>query len=105
MLIWCSQASTSIELARTASRVALSLAPLLLLKNHKSRKRLQKDLPGMEEERPVILQRIRTRTILFHLMLLTPVLLFWATIVASLERTPLTGRYVFTVFGTLLGVI
>ena len=49
----------------------------------------------MEEKRPVILQKIRTRTILFHLMLLTPVLLFWATIVASLERTPLTGRCVF----------
>ena len=49
----------------------------------------------MEEKRPEILQKIRTRTILFHMMLLTPVLLFWATIVASLERTPLTGRCVF----------
>ena len=55
----------------------------------------------MEEQRPIILQRIRTRTILFHLLLLAPVLLFWATIVASLERTPLTGRYVFTVFRAL----
>ena len=94
VLIWRTQASTSIELARTAGRIALSLAPLLLFKNRKSRKWLQKDLPGMEEKRPAILQKIRTRTILFHLLILTPVLLFLATIVASLERTPVTGRYV-----------
>ena len=89
------QTSTSIEVARTAGRVALSLAPFLLMKNRRSRKRLQKNLPGMEEERPVILQKIRARTILFHLLIFTPILLVCATIVASLERTPLTGRYVF----------
>lgn len=86
------------ELARTASRVALSLAPILLIKNRKSRKWLQKDLPGIEEKRPVILKRIRTRTIIFHILVMTPILLFWATIIASLERTPLTGRYVFFFF-------
>lgn len=59
---------------------------------------LQKDLPGMEEKRPVILRRIRMRTILFHILVLTPVLLFWATIIASLERTPLTGRYASVVY-------
>ena len=48
----------------------------------------------MEEKRPVILKRIRARTILFHILIMTPILLFWATIIASLERTPLTGRYV-----------
>lgn len=92
------------ELARAASRVALSLAPFLLIKNRTSRKILQKNLPGMEEERPAILQRIRTRRILFQLLIMTPVVLFWATIIASLERTPLTGRYVFILFGTLTGI-
>jgi hypothetical protein len=58
----------------------------------------------MEEKRPVILQRIRMRTILFHVLIMTPILLFWATIVASLERTPLTGRYVSVVFDTLTGI-
>ena len=55
----------------------------------------------MEEKRPMILQRIRTRTILFHVLVLTPILLFWATIIASLERTPLTGRYVSIFVGAL----
>jgi len=92
------------ELAKTLSRVALSLAPLLFFNNRNSRRILQKNLPGTEEERPVILQRIRARTFLFHVLIMTPILLFWATIIASLERTPLTGRYVFTLFGMLTGV-
>ena len=98
MLIRDQQASGSMELARTASKVALSLAPVLLVKNRRSRKWLQKDLPGMEEKRPVILKNIRMRTILFHMLIMTPVVLFWATIIASLERTPLTGRYVVSCF-------
>lgn len=92
------KASGSLELARIAGRVALSLAPFLFLKNRKSMKWLQKDLPGMEEKRPLVLRGIRTRTILFHILILTPVLLFWATIIASLERTPLTGRYASVVY-------
>lgn len=48
----------------------------------------------MEEKRPVILKKIRARTILFHILIMTPIVLFWATIIASLERTPLTGRCV-----------
>ena len=90
------------ELAKAASRIALSLAPLLFFKNRKSRRMLQKNLP--EEKRPVILQRLRMRTILFHVLILTPILLFWATIIASLERTPLTGRYVPILFNALTGI-
>lgn len=44
------------------------------------------------------------RTILFHVLILTPILLFWATIIASLERTPLTGRYVPILFNALTGI-
>jgi hypothetical protein len=36
---------------------------------------------------------MRRRTILFHALMFTPVVLFWVSILASLERTPLTGRY------------
>ena len=98
ILTRCSKASGSMELARTASKVALSLAPLLFVKNRRSRRWLQKDLPGMEEKRPAVLKTIRMRTILFHALIFTPILLFLATIIASLERTPLTGRYVVICF-------
>lgn len=39
-----------------------------------------------------LLQSIRRRTILFHALIFTPCILFWAAVIASLERTPLTGR-------------
>ncbi|KAH9039698.1 hypothetical protein EDB84DRAFT_1587687 [Lactarius hengduanensis] len=40
-----------------------------------------------------LLHGIRRRTILFHALIFTPCILFWAAVVASLERTPLTGRW------------
>lgn len=40
-----------------------------------------------------LLQSIRRRTIIFHALVFTPCILFWAAVVASLERTPLTGRW------------
>lgn len=40
-----------------------------------------------------LLQNIRRRTIIFHALVFTPCILFWAAVVASLERTPLTGRW------------
>lgn len=50
----------------------------------------------------MLLKRIRNRTILFHILLSIPATLFWATIVASMERTPLTGRCVDRSVFTLL---
>ncbi|KDQ59228.1 hypothetical protein JAAARDRAFT_154529 [Jaapia argillacea MUCL 33604] len=41
----------------------------------------------------MVLRRLQRRNIVFHVLVFTPILLFWAAIVASLERTPLTGRW------------
>ncbi|KAF8896337.1 hypothetical protein BD779DRAFT_1495280 [Infundibulicybe gibba] len=91
------KASTAFEFARTAGRVVSTFIPLLLLKNHKTRRKLRdagfQEKPGAEEKKVILLKKLRNRTLLFHLMLLVPVFLFWATIVASLERAPLTGRW------------
>ena len=72
----------------------MTFIPLILLKNHKSRRKLQHAETTGEilGEKDLIVKRIRNRTILFHALLFTPFILFWATILASLERTPLTGR-------------
>jgi hypothetical protein len=96
-----------LEVIRTAGRVALTFIPVLLVKNHASR-RLLKRIEMVKKEsgdivlpRPVkefvskqgkLLQSIRRRTILFHALIFTPCILFWAVVIASLERTPLTGR-------------
>jgi hypothetical protein len=102
-----SQSSAVLELIRTAGRVALTFIPVILVRNHASRKILQKiemvkqesgdtTLPRSVKEfvskQGKLLQSIRRRTILFHALVFTPCLLFWAAIIASLERTPLTGR-------------
>lgn len=103
------KASTALELARTAARIAFTFIPVILVKNHRTRKILKhvedakkKDpnavfparFDKLVENKGDVLRRIRKRTILFHGLLFTPIFLFWAAIVASLERTPLTGRYV-----------
>lgn len=41
----------------------------------------------------VSVRSMRIRTIVFNIMLAIPALIFWLTIMASLERTPLTGRW------------
>ncbi|KAL1728521.1 hypothetical protein EV714DRAFT_252775 [Schizophyllum commune] len=91
------KASTTIEFARTAGRIILTFTPLILMKNLKARKKLQRaavaGIPTSEEKKQKILKKIRSRTMLFHAMLFSPIILLWATIVASLEQTPLTGRW------------
>ncbi|KAI0264419.1 hypothetical protein BC834DRAFT_826391 [Gloeopeniophorella convolvens] len=100
--------SAVLEIIRTAGRIALTLVPVILVKNHASR-RLLKKIEMVKSESPDstlprtmerfiakqgnIVQGIRRRTILFHALLFTPAFLFWAAVVASLERTPLTGRW------------
>jgi hypothetical protein len=96
-----------LEVIRTAGRVALTFIPVLLVKNHASRKILKRIEMVKKESgdstlpRPVkefvakqgkVLKSIRRRTILFHALVFTPFVLFWVAVIASLERTPLTGR-------------
>lgn len=45
------------------------------------------------EKREKIIRGLRTSTFLYRIMLATPILLFGLTVLASLERTPLTGRW------------
>ena len=75
------------------------------MKNLKARKKLQRaavaGIPTSEEKKQKILKKIRSRTMLFHAMLFSPIILLWATIVASLEQTPLTGRRVHVHHGPL----
>ncbi|KAI0714330.1 peptidase family M48-domain-containing protein [Cerioporus squamosus] len=91
------KSSTALEFARMVARVGLTFVPLLLLGNMRSKKWLQHGdkmgHPNWEEKKASIERKIRTRTIWFHILIFTPLILYWATIVASLERTPLTGRW------------
>lgn len=81
-----------------ASRVVLTFFPILLWKNMKSHRIIKyaaiHGVPAMEEQKKHM-DRIRSRTRLLQIILAIPVILFWATIVASLECTPLTGRYLY----------
>ncbi|KAI0322593.1 hypothetical protein OF83DRAFT_1048941 [Amylostereum chailletii] len=104
------KASAAIEIIRTTARVTLTFIPVLLMKNIMTRKfirhfdRVRKDNPDalkiyghdadkFASKRSNMLKNLRNRTILFHLLLFAPCLLFSAAVVASLERTPLTGRF------------
>ena len=68
----------------------------LLLKNMKARKSLEKaelyNHPNLEEKRAKAERALRARTLAFHVLIFTPIIVYWLTIIASLERTPLTGR-------------
>jgi hypothetical protein len=94
------QASTTIEVARTAARIALTFLPLILFKNRFSKKYLKHHeifhpgVPVDEEKKAAVLKRIRARTLVFNVLLFVPVILFWLAILASAEQTPITGRYV-----------
>ncbi|KAG1798534.1 peptidase family M48-domain-containing protein [Suillus plorans] len=99
MLLGAFKASTTIEVARTAARIALTFLPLILFKNRWSKKYLKhhdKFHPGTpvnEEKKAALLKRIRARTLVFNVLLFVPVTLFWLAILASAEQTPITGRW------------
>ncbi|KAJ8455498.1 hypothetical protein ONZ45_g18930 [Pleurotus djamor] len=90
------QSSAALEAVRTAARIALTFIPVILIKNHKSRYWLKKaevhGIPTSEEKKAKLLHYIRKRTLLLHFLFFVPVVAFWVTIIASLERTPITGR-------------
>ncbi|KAI6025072.1 hypothetical protein PISMIDRAFT_555475 [Pisolithus microcarpus 441] len=93
------KASSTIEFARTAGRVALTFLPILLFKNRFARKyikhhaRFHDGQPVSEEKKALLLRRIRSNTLIFHMLLFVPVALFWVAILASAEQTPVTGRW------------
>ncbi|KAF7797095.1 hypothetical protein EIP86_008287 [Pleurotus ostreatoroseus] len=85
--------STALELARTAVRIALTFVPVILIKNMKAKRHLQWAEARGDHEMAERVRAMRTKTVFFHVLLFIPAALFWATILASLERTPLTGRW------------
>ncbi|KAJ7285004.1 peptidase family M48-domain-containing protein [Mycena rebaudengoi] len=91
------KASAAMEVVRTAGRIVLTVLPVILIKNHKTRRHIKHaaihGVPMSEERTNTLLKRIRNRTLFFHALFFIPGALFWATILASLERTPLTGRW------------
>ncbi|KAG1770937.1 peptidase family M48-domain-containing protein [Suillus occidentalis] len=97
--IRAAKASTTIEVARTAARIALTFLPLILFKNRFSKKYLKHHeifhpgVPVDEEKKAAVLKRIRARTLVFNVLLFVPVILFWLAILASAEQTPITGRW------------
>lgn len=99
MLLGAFKASTTIEVVRTAARIALTFLPLILFKNRWSRKYLKHHeifhpgVPVDEEKKAAVLKSIRTRTLAFNVLLFVPVALFWLAILASAEQTPITGRW------------
>ncbi|KIK10369.1 hypothetical protein K443DRAFT_670990 [Laccaria amethystina LaAM-08-1] len=91
------KASTAFGFTQTASRIALTFLPILWIGNRKSHRMIKyaaiHGIPTSPEKKEKHLKRIRISNRLLQILLFIPFTLFWATIVASLERTPLTGRW------------
>lgn len=92
------QASTALEIVRTAARIALTFIPVILVKNYRLKRKLQwAEERGDTElvnklQNHIMVRSNRHRLIFFNVLLVIPVVIFWAIILASMERTPLTGR-------------
>lgn len=76
----------------------MTFIPVILIGNFKSRRKIRHaalhGVPTSEEKVNKLLKKIRVGTVLLNSLFLVPFTLFWATVFASLEQTPLTGRYV-----------
>jgi hypothetical protein len=90
--------STGFEVARTASRIALTFIPLVWIKYYKVSRVVKtgsfRGVPTTEEDKVRFLKWLRNGKVMLRVLLSIPFILFSATIIASLERTPLTGRCV-----------
>ncbi|KIP07669.1 hypothetical protein PHLGIDRAFT_23967 [Phlebiopsis gigantea 11061_1 CR5-6] len=91
--------STALEVVRTAARIALTFVPFILFKTIKAKKMIEKaEARGDKEAADKIraklaVHKYKTKTLVFNALLAIPVVIFWLTILVSLERTPLTGRW------------
>ncbi|KAF8206404.1 hypothetical protein K438DRAFT_473555 [Mycena galopus ATCC 62051] len=68
-LIALLKTSAAMEVVRTAGRIVLTIIPVILIKNHKSRRHLKHaalhGIPISEEKTTTLLKKIRNRTLLF----------------------------------------
>ncbi|GJE88639.1 peptidase family M48-domain-containing protein [Phanerochaete sordida] len=98
-LIGLLKTSTALELVRTAARIALTFLPIMWFKNMRVNKMLKKAEASGDKEMvekikaKMAVKRFKEKTIFFNVLLFIPVIIFWLTILASMERTPLTGRW------------
>jgi len=78
-------------------RVVMTFLPVVLLKKHSSIRKIRHaqlhGIPLSDEKREKYMRRLKSSTRLLQVMLFIPFIVFWVTIVAALERTPLTGRW------------
>lgn len=98
-LIGLLKASTALELVRTAARVALTFLPFMWFRKMRIDKMLKKaeergDTEMVEKiKKKMAVKKYKHKAILINVLLFIPVVIFWLTILASIERTPLTGRW------------
>ena len=80
------------------SHLVFTFMPVILIKNYRIKRKLKWAQEKGDEElvkkiqNHMVVHTHRQRLIFFHILLVIPVVIFWATILASMERTPLTGR-------------
>ena len=86
------------EVIRTTARITLSLLPVFLIKNAAMKRKLRMAQESGDTEmieriqKHMTVKKKKERMLIVHILLFIPVFIFWATILASMERTPLTGR-------------
>jgi hypothetical protein len=96
------QTSAGLELTRTAGRIALTFFPILWIGRMREKRAIHfaaiHGIPVTEEKKQKHARNLRIKTRILQLLVLVPVILFWSTILVSLERTPLTGRSVCIIY-------
>jgi hypothetical protein len=79
-------------------RIALTLVPIAIVRKHVGAKWIKKldrypnKYPELEAKRPSLMRKIKINAIILKVLLFVPAGLFGLVVLASLERTPLTGR-------------
>lgn len=92
------KSSTALGVLNTTFRVALTFIPAFLIKSRMLRKwlyKISKHAPHMDHKRPEIMRRLHIVRMIIRALWLIPTTLLMATLLASLERAPLTGRWRF----------
>ncbi|KDN49875.1 hypothetical protein RSAG8_01940, partial [Rhizoctonia solani AG-8 WAC10335] len=87
--------STALAFAQTAGRITMSLLPVIFLKLKFTSRSLRKappDHPHYAQKRAKILRVQWKLWVAVGVLVVVPLTLFVSAILASLERTPLTGR-------------
>ncbi|KZV89001.1 hypothetical protein EXIGLDRAFT_797301 [Exidia glandulosa HHB12029] len=95
LFVWLAGAlksSSALGLVHTITRVAMTLVPFTLIKLKLVSKFLTK-LPAEDPKRAKLTHQLHVSRKLIIALFVVPASVFWAALMASLERTPLTGRW------------